>query len=178
MEHEQLEALVREHGKAVYGFCLRLAGKEADADDLYQETFVKAVELNRELDGGRNPKAFLLSVAVGVHRNRRRKAAWRQRIAPAGEFAEEAVAARDESASPEEALLLRERQNRLLGAAERLDERLRIPLYLHYTADLSVEEIAALLRIPQGTVKSRLHKARKRIKSLLEEDPLEFERPF
>ncbi|WP_082651736.1 RNA polymerase sigma factor [Gorillibacterium timonense] len=175
MEHAELESLVRQHGKAVYGFCLRLAPTIADAEDLYQETFLKAVERCERLDDSRNPKALLFSIAVGLHRNRRRKAAWRQRIAPTGELLEDAV--RPESreqpsgtASPEDILLSREREEGIRTAARKLDDRLQIPLYLHYAADMSIDDIAAALKVPAGTVKSRLHKARKRIKLMLEAD--------
>ncbi|MEO3945980.1 sigma-70 family RNA polymerase sigma factor [Gorillibacterium sp. CAU 1737] len=173
MDYAELESLVRQHGKAVYGFCLRLTASPADAEDLYQETFLKAVELCRQLDEGRNPKAYLFSIAVGLHRNRRRKFAWRQRIAPTSSLPEDSSCSEArpfsaETASPEDIFLSRERAEGIRTAAEALGDRLRIPLYLHYTAELSVDEIAATLGIPAGTVKSRLHKARKRIKLMLE----------
>lgn len=51
-----------------------------EANDLYQDTFLKLMELGEELDDERNPKSYLLSIAVHIWKNRRRKYAWRQRI--------------------------------------------------------------------------------------------------
>lgn len=54
------------YGKDVYGFCLRLARNKDNADDLYQETFLKAIELSNRIDKSKNPKGFLVSIAVGL----------------------------------------------------------------------------------------------------------------
>lgn len=175
MDIAELDALVRQHGKAIYGFCLRLAPNETDAEDLYQETFLKAVELCPKLDNRHNPKGFLLSVAIGLHRNHRRKSAWRHRIAPTAELKEDLRELRQGNgeggaATPEDILLSNERRTAIRAAADRLNDRLKIPLYLYYTAEMSVEDIAAVLKIPQGTVKSRLHKARALVKSILEDE--------
>lgn len=73
MEIEELCALIEEHGKAIYNFCLKLTGNPADADDLYQETFLKAMEVRHKMDKNRNPKSLLISIALGIRRNARRK---------------------------------------------------------------------------------------------------------
>lgn len=52
-----------------------------EADDLYQDTFLKAMEVNDELDFEDNPKSYLLSITLRIWRNRKRKFAWRRRIA-------------------------------------------------------------------------------------------------
>jgi len=70
--------------------------------------------------------------------------------------------------TPEDVVILRERCAVIRAAADKLNDKLRIPLYMYYTAEMSVEDIATALRIPQGTVKSRLHKARKILKEILE----------
>lgn len=170
MDIEELADLIAQHGKAIYGFCWKLAGNPVDADDLYQETFLRAVEGRHTLDKTRNPKAYLIAIAVGLHRNHRRKQAWRQRIAPVSRLADQ-----DESQpwaisphTPEDAALSREQQALLRQAAHQLKDKLRLPLYMYYTAELSVEEIASALRIPQGTVKSRLHKARQLLRKAME----------
>ena len=80
MSHEELEACIKEHGKDIYSFCCQLTGSRQEADDLYQDTFLKMVELLERLDIKSNPKSYLLSVAVNLWRNRKRKFAVRQRI--------------------------------------------------------------------------------------------------
>ncbi len=174
MDIDELIELVKLHGKSIYGFCYRLTGNKEDTDDLYQETFLRAVEQRFKMDASRNPKAFLLSIAILLHKNHRRKLARRQRIAPITEL-DDAATRSDSLASetmPEEAVLSLELRTRIRDAAHRLDDKLRLPLYMYYTADMTVEEIAATMRIPPGTVKSRLHKARQTMRKALEVDSL------
>lgn len=169
LDNIDIDSLVMLYGKAVYGFCLRLVKDKDNADDLYQETFLKAMEMCNKIDKNNNPKGFLISVAVGLWKNNRRKYARRQRIAPEGELNEDMVNIMCTNMStPEEIVILRERCAVIRTAADKLNDKLRIPLYMYYTAEMSVEEIALALRIPKGTVKSRLHKARKNLKNVLE----------
>jgi len=82
LEDVVLEEMVWRHGRAVYRFCRKLAGNKADADDLYQETFLKALELRPKLDDTLNPESYLIGIAVRLWQNKRRKWFRRQRIAP------------------------------------------------------------------------------------------------
>lgn len=165
-----LAALVQLHGKAVYGFCFKLTHNHSEADDLYQETFLKALERCQDIDGNQNPKGFLLALAAGIWKNRRRKFAWRQRIAPTEAIPEEdTLPDFVESANPEAIIISKERAAAIQKAADTLSDKLKIPLYMYYTAELSIEEISSALKIPQGTVKSRLYKARQQLKNSLEE---------
>ncbi|GIO42748.1 RNA polymerase sigma factor [Paenibacillus apis] len=66
MEIDELIELVELHGKAVYGFCYNLTRNKEDADDLYQDTFLKAAELRHKMDMSGNPKAFLISFRARV----------------------------------------------------------------------------------------------------------------
>lgn len=174
LDIEALGNLVQLHGKAIYGFCYKLAGNKADTDDLYQETFLKAIEVRHKLDASQNPKGFLISIAVGLRKNNRRKWARRQRIAPIAEL-NEAVDKHYwpySNETPEDAVLSQELRGMIQAAADRLDDRLRIPLYMHYTAEMSIDEVASALRIPSGTVKSRLSRAREAVKKMLEVESL------
>jgi len=171
---DELIELVKLHGKSIYGFCYKLTGNKEDTDDLYQETFLKAMELRLKMDASRNPKAFLISIAIRLHKNHRRKLAWRQRIAPKAELDEATnkSVSLASAATPEDEVLSLELRSMIQGAAHRLEDKLKLPLYMYYTADMTIEEIASALRIPQGTVKSRLHKARKTMREVLEVDSL------
>ncbi|MEC0245392.1 RNA polymerase sigma factor [Paenibacillus chitinolyticus] len=173
MDIDELIELVKLHGKSIYGFCYKLTGNKEDTDDLYQETFLKAVELRLKIDASHNPKAFLLSIAIRLHKNHRRKFAWRQRIAPTAELDEEAANKSrflSSETTPEDEVLSLELRTLIRDAAHRLGDKLKIPFYMYYTAEMTVEEIASVLRIPPGTVKSRLHKARETMRKVLEVD--------
>ena len=81
MTHVEMEQFIAEYGADIYSFCCCLTGNRQEADDLYQETFLRAVEKQKHLDMAGNPKSYLLSTAVYLWKNHRRKAGWRKRIA-------------------------------------------------------------------------------------------------
>jgi len=81
MTKPELETCMIKYGKDIYSFCRSLVGSIQEAEDLYQDTFLKAIELNEKIDAAGNPKSYLLSIAVRIWKNRKRKYAWRKRIA-------------------------------------------------------------------------------------------------
>lgn len=170
MDIADLSELVKLHGKSIYGFCYKLAKNKTDTDDLYQETFLKAMELCHKIDKDNNPKGFLISIAIGIWKNKHRKYIWRQKIAPIQEFNEYVnggYICKDEL-TLEDIVISNDLRDRTQTVVDTLNNKLRIPLYMYYTAEMSIEEIASALKIPQGTVKSRLYKARKVLKNILE----------
>lgn len=170
MNRVQLEQCIHEYGRDIYTFCRQITGNRQEAEDLYQDTFLKAMELQEEIDCGQNPRSYLVSVALRIWKNRRRKFAWRQRIAGTCALTEEAVkgCVEEQAYSAEDAVLKQELEEQVKQAVKELSDKYRIPVYLYYTLQLSVEEISNVMRIPTGTVKSRLHKARSLLKKKLE----------
>jgi RNA polymerase sigma-70 factor (ECF subfamily) len=120
----------------------------------------------------RNPKGYLLSVALGLWKNRRRKYAWRQRIAGMDSLEEKAengdLISDTCVRTPEEDFLMNEKKKAVQECIAQLPEAYRIPMVLYYSAELSLKETAEILKLSEGTVKSRLYKARKIIKGKLE----------
>lgn len=168
MTNQELEEVIAQEGKNIYSFCLQLTGNKLSADELYQDTFLKATEKINTLHVDGNLKSYLLSVALMLWKNQRRKFAWRNRIAPMEIFQEETKGAAGEA---EDVLqdVLREEQCRLVRkAVARLPDKYRVPVLLHYMEYMTVAEVAKILKIPPGTVKSRLSIARKRLESELE----------
>lgn len=168
MTIQELEQLIAQAGREIYSFCLHLTGDKMLADDLYQDTFLKAVEKLNQLETDGNLKGYLLSVACRLWKNQKRKFAWRNRIAPTETFDEE----RRECAQTAEDVLqdyLREEEKGIVRkAVSKLEDKYKIPVLLYYMEDLSVAEVAGVMGIPSGTVKSRLSVARKRLGSELE----------
>ncbi len=169
MNLTQMQQCMEAYGKEVYSFCCSLTRNRQEAEDLYQDTFLTAVERMEQIDAQGNPKSWLLSVCLRIWKNRKRKFAWRQRIVGERLYAEEADRPETAADAPEEALITEERRRQVRQAVGRLEEKFRIPVYLYYTAELSVEEIGTLLGIPAGTVKSRLYKARLLLRKELED---------
>lgn len=170
----ELEQCIAAYGTEIYSFCLHLTGVRERADELYQDTFLVAMEHIGQLhnDAGANPKSYLLSVAIRLWKNKRRKAAWRSRIAP-----EQSMDAPGGDVLGADAELTESIETEVLQAEERrcvrravlsLPEKYRIVILLFYMEELSIEEISAVQNIPKGTVKSRLHQARKLLKQQLE----------
>lgn len=174
MTNLELEQFITEYGREIYSFCVSLCGSRQEADDLYQDTFLTALEKIDRIDMAGNIRSYLLSVAVRMWKNRRRKRAWRRRIAQEQELNEEtadgtaAEEMRDVSVLPEERILEEERLTAVRRAVSRLPDRLRIPVLLYYMEERQIMEISEILRLPEGTVKSRLHQARKRLEKELE----------
>lgn len=77
MNREQLEQCISEYGKDIYAFCSQMTRNSQEAEDLYQDTFLKAVEFSEKIDFKNNPKSYLVSIALRLWRNRKRKYAWR-----------------------------------------------------------------------------------------------------
>lgn len=170
MTNLELERCIREYGKDIYSFCRYLTYNQQEADDLYQDTFLKAIELSGQIDSSNNPKSYLLSIALRIWKNRKRKYAWRKRIAGTQTFLEEQGAEQAESLeSLEEQILNREESRLVRESVDKLQERLKIPILLYYMEELSISQIASLLKIPEGTVKSRLYQARKKLEKELED---------
>ena len=170
MDKLELEQCIQEYGRDIYSFCKYLTCNVQDADELYQDTFLKAVELHWKIDGQDNPKSYLLSIAVNLWKNRRRKEAWRNRIASVASLTEE----QEENLtggveiSPEETYLVNEEMQIVRSAVDKLPEKLKVCVLLFYMEDLSVAQVAKTLKLPEGTVKSRLYQARKLLEKELE----------
>ena len=170
MTNQELKLCIDEYGKDVYSFCRHLAGSLQEADDLYQDTFLKALELDHTIDFTGNPKSYLLSIALRIWKNRRRKTAWRKRIAdirPVDEEADFQAAPRTDS--PEQQLIRREQQELVKQAVNRLPEKYRVIVLLYYMEEMQTAQIAGILHLPAGTVKSRLYQARKMLEKELED---------
>lgn len=169
MNYEELEACIQAHGKDIYSFCRQLTGNRQEADDLYQDTFLKIVEIRSRLDFENNPKGYLLSVSVNLWRNRKRKFAIRQRITGPEISADDTVLELPSGErSVEEQMISREEKELVRRAVEKLPDKYRLPILLFYMEELKLAEISDILGIPQGTVKSRLYKAKKVLEKELE----------
>ena len=169
MTIQELEQVIALHGKEIYSFCQSLTANRGLADELYQDSFLKAMEQLDCIQPEGNVKSYLLSVALRLWKNQKRKFAWRNRIAPMEGLGEEMVSGRqEESEDVLQEVLRQERCQTVRQAVSKLTDHYKIPVLLYYMEEMSVSQIAEIMGIPPGTVKSRLHKARKQLESELE----------
>ena len=165
------EAIVQRYARHVYNIAYRMAGNEADARDLVQEAFLRVYRALRRVEPDAPLERWLYRIVSNLHIDLLRKRP-RTRVesldAPVetarGEVSREIA---DLESSPE-AILDREQLDvaiqRALGT---LPQELRLVVVLSDIEGLAYEEIATMLRIPLGTVKSRLHRARQALQQRL-----------
>ena len=169
MTIQELEQCILRYGTEIYSFCMHLTKQKETADDLYQDTFLEATKKMAVIRYEDNPKSYLLSIAIRLWKNRVRKLAWRSRIAPQTTEEDAVDDVKSEQEDLAESQVRKEETQQLWLAVDRLADTYRIPILLYYMQEQSLAEIAKLLAIPQGTVKSRLHKARKLLEKELED---------
>lgn len=167
MTIKDLENCIEEYGDDIYSFCLHLTLNKELAEDLYQDTFLTAVEKVESIDGLGSVKNYLLGICTNIWKNRKRKWAWRNRIAPSTELFE---GGNDEAAYEDEDKVLEKESSKILRIAiDNLSEKYKTIVLLFYMEELSYEEIAKIVHIPVGTVKSRLSSAKKKLRLEVEE---------
>ena len=157
--------LVDQYALPVYRFCRGLAFSREDAEDLFQDTFLKALERPEKL--APDPKRALFAGALSLWRSRKRKYARRARIAPTEPLLDQAVPGGED---PEASMLAREEEQRVRDVVAALPEKYRVVLVLYYSVEMKINDIALTLSLPVGTVKRRLHTARGLVEKGLAED--------
>ena len=169
MRQEELEQYIYDYGKDLYSFCCSVTRSREEAEDLYQDTFLKFYEIGEKLVIETNPKSYLMGISVNIYRNYKRKLSIRQRIAGTQQSVEEMeIEPVSDARLTEEKVIVQEESRLLRGAVRQLPDKYRFPVLLFYMEELSLTEIAAVLKLPEGTVKSRLYRAKKMLKQKLE----------
>ncbi len=170
MTKQELTECIDTYGRDIYSFCRHMTGNVQEAEELYQDTWLKTVELLESIDSTGNVKSYCLSVALRLWKNRKRKYAWRKRIAGTQDLLDEEGLEyiSDNGPTSEERILTGERDRIVRDAVGELPEKLKTVILLYYMEELGVSQIAELAAVPVGTVKSRLYQARKLLEKRLE----------
>jgi RNA polymerase sigma-70 factor (ECF subfamily) len=166
-ETEAFEILVRRHQKAIFNLVYRMLGDYEEAAEITQEVFVSAYRAIGRFRGEANFSTWLYRIALN-HASTRRKgmASWRQRTVPI----ETVEPLCDRHLDPAEIVERKEIQDRVQRALNCLESADAMIILLKDLQDVPYEEIARVLEIPIGTVKSRLHRARQALKARLKRD--------
>ena len=144
---------------ALYGTALRLTRNEADAQDLVQDTYVKAFKSRKQFTPGTNLKAWLFTILHNTFRNRRRDIG-RDPIEVDSDRLDLAAPA-DPADTPEEHLLRSAMGPQLQAALDSLPEAFREAVWLRDVEEFPYAEIAEMLGVPVGTVMSRISRGRR-----------------
>ena len=155
-ERDAMEALVVRHHADVYRFLRHLTRHRQEAEDLAQATLLRALDRIDAYAGTGSLRSWLLGVAYREFTGWRRRRLWLpilgDRPAPGDAFNDLAEA------------------EALLAAIARLPDSLRATFLLFHVEEVPLAEVALTLAIPEGTVKSRLHAARARLRQTLREE--------
>ena len=164
---EARDQLGRSCHRVAYLFALQLTGQRDDAQELAQDAMLRFFGSLARFDADRPLRPWLLRIVRNLARDRARRLRVR-RVEPL-EPADDGLIIDpvDLCPSPEEAVSREEMQQRLWTAVRSLPPKYREVVALRDYLDLSYDEIATVLRIPRGTVMSRLHRARSRLREEL-----------
>ncbi len=172
-ERRLFEADARPHLDSLYATALRLTRSRVDAEDLVQDTLVRAYRFYDRFEAGTNFKAWLLRIQMNTFVNRYRRNIRERRVldgpmaAPVGEGVMSRASMRaltDPVGDAQRKLIGRE----IARAFDELSEDARAMVLLADVEELSYKEIAEIVACPIGTVMSRLHRARKQLQLSLQ----------
>lgn len=170
----EFDDLIRQHGRRLFILAYRLCGNRSDAEDLSQEALVRGFQALPRFRGEANFYTYLYRIVVNLWSNQvRSRRRWRFLALGGGsdrDDRERSIEERlaDRSPDPHQRLVGQEQTQRLHRALAELDPDQRAVLILRVAEGLEYEEIATALEIPIGTVRSRLARARSRIRRLME----------
>lgn len=169
MNKQLLEHYIEAYGTDIYSFCIRLTQNREQAEELYQDTFLAMCEKEEWKEEG-NVKSYLLGITIKLWQNRKRKFAWRKRIAAEIPLSkEQGLEAFSTDENLEQHMVSKEEQEAVWKAVYKLPEQLRIVILLYYMEDFKVAEIAEKLSLSISNVKSKLMRARRYLKQELED---------
>ena len=170
MNREEFEIFLKAYGGDILSFCRYLTGNKEDAEDLCQDVFVRGYELmDSDITEDIDAKKLFLRYAVRLWKDRKRKFARRRRLEEEKYFPIvcNEIQIAEEANSPEEEFFREEETQFVRECVDHLSDKKKIVVMLYYMENMKESEIAEILHIPIGTVKSRLHQAKHELVEML-----------
>ena len=167
LEEGGVSVLVREHGRMVFRIAFSQLRDHHDAEDAVQEVFLRVLKQSRKLDELQDPKAWLAQIAWRVASDRAKSRAVVERMRAMEASAEDVVELQAGGASPDEMAAESQMQRLLEALISSLPKELRDPLLLTAQQELTSAEVAEVLGVPEGTVRTRVMRARQLLKEKL-----------
>ena len=164
---EVLTQLVERYQHRLYRYLLRLVSRPSTAEDLFQQTWLRVMERIKYYDPRRSFEGWLFAVAhnLAIDYLRRRQPESLDEPLPSGETPSDLRRSGNPGAL--ELLLYKERADLVLEAVSELQVGFREVISLRFEEEMKLEEIATVLALPMGTVKTRLHRALKALRLIL-----------
>ena len=152
--------IVSRYKEAVFGLCLGFLRNRADAEDITHDAFIRAYENLRRYHLEKRFSTWLFTIAANLCRNRLRHYRYHPVISPPDQI--------EGGIDPAKVVAREARWVRIRNGFDRLPNIYRAPLTLRYYNDLPYREIAAILSLPEGTVKTRIHRGKVMLKQIIE----------
>jgi len=168
---DAIGVLFEEYKMPLYKFCYHLTINRHEADDLFQETWVRVVQNIASFDINKKFDTWLFTIAINLYKDRYRKAKrWLKKIKMyfSDETKVEEIEGILNTNKPiEEQIEERQQREFMYKCINEMQDIYRIPVILFYFKEMSYDQIAEILNIPIGTVKSRLNSARTKLRTML-----------
>ena len=160
--NDDITSTVERYADTVVRVCALYFGRRPEADDAFQETFLKYAQCDKRFSDDEHRKAWLISVAANVCKDMLKKAEAKTVL----------IDRFEDTASPQwqSGVESSDRADELNEALQQLDEKCRMPLYLKYYEGYTAVQIAKLLNIPENTVYTNLARGREKLKEVLTHD--------
>ncbi len=161
------EDVLRAYGTSLYPAALRMTRNAPDAEDLVQETFVKALASSERFQSGTNLNAWLRRIMINTFISGYRKSRAQPQFVTGDAMGSHLICVQSHDGSVEDQVVGRLLDPDVIAALRELPDRHRIVVYLADLEGLGYRQISALTGIPLGSVKSCLHRARHRLRAEL-----------
>ncbi len=170
------EALVDKYKNMVFTISFRMLGNHADAEDASQEVFLRLFNSLKKYNSNHKFSNWLYQITMNICRDELRKRKSAKGTVSLDEPLKDqegkdvASLVSDDYNLPEKIVEENELRDKLEMAIQKLPSDYREPLALRYTKGLSYEDISSILKLPVGTVKVRIHRARRMVREALKQD--------
>lgn len=153
--------MIEKYSDMVYKLSFSLTKNKYDADDIHQEVFIRYLCKHPVFSGEEHEKAWFLRVTINLSRNLW-KSAWRQNILEPFDI--------DITAGQADEFTIPDEEDSIIDLVKRLPYKYKIVIHLFYYEELSIEEIAKILKLKPSTVRTQLTRARKKLETMIKED--------
>ena len=168
-----ISILIAKYKTPLYNLCFKLTLDKSEADDLFQETWINACRSLSNAEAGYF-KQWLFRVCINKYKDIYRKESKRREVFydlyESGAQKDYVLENTNYSLSAEEEYEKKENYKLIIKHINMLPSKLKIPMVLYYFQQMRYAEMAQILKIPEGTIKSRLNAAKKRLKKDLAEN--------
>ena len=160
-----LDEYIRQYGTRLYGLCRSLCGSIPEAEDLYQDTWLRVLQKFDQYDPARPFEPWLTTICVNQYRSLLRRLKGAPQVLFSGDREQQDLLESVPAPEPPD-------YSALYEAVAALPQAYRLVIVLFYFEDQDLAATARILGVPEGTVKSRLSRARQKLKEALNDESI------